>query len=59
MPKKELQKHTLNLFPGDYERLQALFPEVGAGPIIRSIIRNFVEKSEAGEVDLPETEIDL
>ncbi len=45
----ELQKHTLNLFAGDYEKLQLLYPDHGAGPIIRSIVRRFIEQCEGGK----------
>lgn len=49
MPKdEELQKHTLNLFPGDYDRLRDMYPDVGAGPVIRMIVRRFIEQVEAG-----------
>lgn len=56
----DLQKHTLNLFRGDYEKIQALFPDVGAGPIIRRILRRFIEKTEMGEVSTdPNVEVNL
>jgi hypothetical protein len=47
MPSDDLQKHTLNLFAGDYEKLQALYPDHGAGPIIRSVVRKFIEQCES------------
>lgn len=34
-----IQKHTLNLFAGDYERLQILYPQRGAGWAIRELVR--------------------
>lgn len=43
---EELQKHTLNLFAGDYRKLQELYPDVGAGVVIRRIVRKFIEKLE-------------
>lgn len=44
MPKAEsLHKHTLNLYEGDYARLQSYYPEVGAGVVIRKIIRKHLE----------------
>ena len=46
MANDNLQKHTLNLFAGDYEKLQQLYPDHGAGPIIRSVIRSFIERCE-------------
>lgn len=41
-----LSKHTLNLYPGDYEKLRELYPDVGAGAIIRRIVRRFIEQVE-------------
>ena len=55
----ELQKHTLNLFAGDYEKLQQLYPDHGAGPIIRSVIHKFIEQCESGSTKLPNVETDL
>lgn len=55
----ELQKHTLNLFAGDYEKLQSLYPDHGAGPIIRSIIRKFIEQCESGVTTRPNVETNL
>lgn len=48
-----LQKHTLNLYEGDYEKLRQLYPDVGAGPIVRRIVRRFIEQVEAtgGSID--------
>lgn len=49
MPKKsdeDLTKHTLNLFAGDYAKLQSLFPDVGAGVVIRKVVRDFLSKIE-------------
>jgi hypothetical protein len=47
MPRSDdLQKHTLNLFEGDYEKLQSYYPDVGAGPIIRRVVRSFLEQIE-------------
>ena len=55
----DLQKHTLNLFAGDYEKLQQLYPDHGAGPIIRSVIRKFLEQCEAGQHETPNVESQL
>lgn len=43
---EELQKHTLNLYAGDYAKLQALYPDTGAGAIIRRLIHKFLERVE-------------
>lgn len=42
----ELQKHTLQLFAGDYKKLQDLHPDVGAAQIIRTILRQYLLKME-------------
>lgn len=58
MKDDELQKVTLNLFKGDYRRVQDLFPEVGAGKVIRQLVRKFLDQSE-GDRTLPKTEVKL
>ncbi len=56
-----IQKVTLNLRAGDYAKLGDLFPDLRAGPAIRQIVSQFVDRAEAagrsatpniGEVDL-------
>jgi len=49
----ELQKHTLNLYSGDYEKLRGFYPDVGAGAVIRRIVRRYIEQIEAsgGSID--------
>ena len=42
-----LQKHSLNLFRGDYERIQELNPDIGAAVVIRSIVRKWIEQCES------------
>ena len=56
---EDLQKHTLNLFAGDYEKLQLLYPDHGAGPIIRSIVHKFIEQCESGSAETPNVETQL
>lgn len=47
MPRNDdLQKHTLNLYKGDYAKLQDAFPEVGASVIIRKLVRQCVNQIE-------------
>ena len=41
-----LSKHTLNLFEGDYEKLRSFYPDVGAGAVIRRIVRRYIEQIE-------------
>lgn len=52
MPKsEELQKVTMNLYAGDYGKLQELYPDVGAAVIIRRIVRKYLEQIDSTEVD--------
>lgn len=49
MPRNsDLQKHTLNLHRGDFEKIADFYPDVPAATIIRKVIRRFVEQIEAG-----------
>lgn len=48
----DLSKHTLNLFPGDYNRLQELFPDIGAGPIIRRLVHDYLDRVESAKPQL-------
>lgn len=41
-----LQKHTLNLFPGDYEKLRVFYPDTGAGAVIRRLVREYIKQIE-------------
>jgi len=42
-----LSKHTLNLYDGDYLKLQMLFPpRIGAAKVIRDVIHNFIYEIE-------------
>lgn len=47
MKNDELQKHTLNLYAGDFDRLGELFPDFGASTVIRSVVRKFLEQCES------------
>ena len=53
MPKGEieLQKHTLNLYAGDFDKLQNFFPDIGASIIVRRIVHRFVEQIEQQGTD--------
>lgn len=47
MPSPEkLSKHTLNLYDGDFERLQDLYPDIGASVIIRKLVRERINKAQ-------------
>ena len=43
-PKTDLQKHTLNLRPGDFQKMGELFPQVGSSESIRLLVSRFVDK---------------
>lgn len=46
---ENLSKHTLNLYEGDYSRIQELYPEMGAGAIIRRLVRDFITRIESAK----------
>lgn len=47
MPKNsDLQKHTLNLNRGDFDKIGAYYPDVPAATIIRRVISAFVKQIE-------------
>ena len=44
---KAINKHTLNLYAGDYEKLQAIYgTRIGAAKIIRDMIHNHIKRIE-------------
>lgn len=53
---EKLVKHTLNLYEGDYRKIQTLYPDIGAGAVIRRIVRNFIKRVELGIPDPDITE---
>jgi len=60
MPKLDLQKHTMNLYPGDYAKMQEFYPDIGAATMIRRIIRAFIEQVErTGEKAPSEIDVDI
>lgn len=42
-----LEKETLNLYRGDFAKLQKFHPELGAGAVIRELVRAHILKVEA------------
>jgi hypothetical protein len=44
---RPLQKVTLNLFDGDYNQMQSLYPRAGAGKIIRELVRRHLRDNES------------
>lgn len=55
---EDLQKKTLNLYRGDFERVAELFPDIEPSVVIRKVIRDFISKVE-GQPILPEVKVDL
>lgn len=50
MPKKSdipLQKHTLLLYEGDFDKLKSYYPEIDGGLIVRRLVRTHIEQIEA------------
>jgi hypothetical protein len=44
---RPITKHTMNLYAGDYARLQALYPtRIGAAKIVRDIIHAHIRRVE-------------
>ena len=55
-----IHKHTLNLYKGDYEKLQSMFPDLGAGVVIRRVVRNYIESlEEKTRVALPVVQLEI
>lgn len=50
-----LHKVTLNLVLGDYQAMQALFPSLGAGAAIRTLVHNYLKsvRSALEPIDVP------
>lgn len=53
---RELQKHTLHLFAGDYDRLAELFPNVKPAKLVRHLVRNTIKNLEG---DKPDIQVDF
>lgn len=47
MPEHEaVHKHTINLYEGDFQKLQDLYPELGAGIVVRKLVRKHLRSIE-------------
>lgn len=46
---RPLQKHTLNLYEGDFAELGDLFPEVDTSVLIREVIQDLIARTKAGD----------
>lgn len=57
----DLQKHTLNLYAGDFDRLAEFYPDIPAATIVRKLVRRYIEQVEAsGSASInPTVEISL
>lgn len=42
--KDELTKHSLFFYKGDFELLRSYYPEVGAGLVVRKLVRQHLAK---------------
>lgn len=58
-PKSDLQKHTLNLRPGDFDKMGSLFPELGASRAIRTLIERFVDKNYSTKPTSVDVDVDV
>lgn len=58
--KEDLVVHNIRLRKGDYDEMNKLFPRLKAGPAIRKIISNFVDRNRLAaaplELDFEEIE---
>lgn len=53
---RPLQKHTLNLFEGDMDRLAELVPSVEPSVLIRSLVRDTITRLEG---TVPDVKVEL
>lgn len=60
-PKSDIQKHTLNLRTGDFDKMGEMFPAYGPSRAIRELISRFVDKhyTEADVSDAPAEDIEI
>ena len=61
MPKRnadglDLTKHHINLFAGDLDRLRELVPSVEPSIVVRKLVRDTINKLEAGR-EIPKIEV--
>lgn len=54
----DLQKHTLFLRRGDFDKLGSLFPEIPPSAIIRKLVADAIERIEKG-IEKPELKVDM
>ena len=57
MQKVKLKKHTLLLFPGDFDRLRDLHPGAKPSVVLRTLLRNHIKRvMEASPTPEPKME---
>lgn len=60
---RPLSKHTLNLYAGQYDRLQELYPRLGAAMVIRTVIedhlRSIAESAAQKLEPIPESTVQI
>lgn len=64
MPKKSevpIQKHTLHLYEGDFDKLKGYYPELDGGYVIRKLVRTHIEQIESATKGqaLPKIKVDV
>lgn len=54
MPEIEkLQKHTLFLYEGDFDKLASFFPDLPKSKVVRTLVHEAIKKLEANLPQLP------
>lgn len=51
MAKDDFQKHTLNLYRGDFDELRALFPDTEPSTLVRELVRNCIKQTKSQDPD--------
>lgn len=63
MKSRPLEKHTLNLYEGDFKKVEAVSGTAGASLVIRNLVAAFLESIESGmkpaKKALEEAQIDV
>lgn len=57
--KLDLQKHTLNLYRGDFEELRMLFPKVETSTLIRELVRDCIVRTKANDPEITPPNVEL
>jgi len=59
--REPVHKHTVNLYEGDFQRLQDLYPDLGAGIVVRKLVRKHIKSVEKNvtPAKLEDLELDL